>query len=83
MAIRNTHQARPVLMAALLIKLAITVSACAPQDPYRADANDGHDCPPNMKMECYKRTAQPAECRCVTQDRVEKTFEMIIGDGPR
>jgi hypothetical protein len=69
------------LAAILLTTIAIVVSACASQMDPDPDINRPV-CPRNLILKCYKRTAQPAECRCVSQDDVERTFEKIIGQKP-
>jgi hypothetical protein len=70
------------LAAVMISALVVVASGCASQTESYEDSTAGPQCPRNMTMKCYERTAQPAECSCVTQGNIEETFERIMQRGP-
>ncbi len=36
-------------------------------------------CPRNMTLQCFKRTAEPKRCTCVTPLEIEELLEDVIG----
>ncbi len=70
------------LMAIIISTLAIVAAGCTSQMESDEYSMARPSCPRNMILQCFKRTAQPAVCRCVTQGDLEETIESIIGSDP-
>lgn len=70
------------LMAIIISTLAIVAAGCASQMESDEYSMARPSCPRDMTLQCFKRTAQPAKCSCVSRDEIEETIESIIGSDP-
>ena len=66
--LRNTAEIA-ILAAALL------ATGCASQPDFDETNNQNVTCPGNKALRCFKRTAEPEECSCVTTQDLERLLE--------
>ena len=76
----RVRRVNPERTAAIAILAATMLAAgCASQGDIDG-TNVRHEyCPRNMTMQCFKRTAEPRRCTCVTKAELEELLEDVIG----
>ena len=75
--VRRVNPARTAAIA--ILAAAMLAAGCAsPGDV--DDTNVRHEYfPRNMTLQCFKRTAEPKRCACVTKAELEELLEDVIG----
>jgi hypothetical protein len=66
--------------AILILAAGMLAAGCASQGDVDDTNIRPNYCPRNMTLQCFKRTAEPERCTCVTAADIEVLIEGVIGN---
>lgn len=66
---------------AAVVLTVLAMAGCASQSSHDDDTYAQQRCPHNQKLKCTKRSAEPEQCSCISQQDVEELFQRVIGGG--
>jgi hypothetical protein len=76
--VRRVNTGRTAAIA--ILAAAMLAAGCASQGDVDYPNVRRDYCPRNMTLQCFKRTAEPKRCTCVTPLELEELLEDVIGN---